>query len=222
MNQDTETTSCGISPVNDVCEADNPLRRKILMAASGCVISAVSSTLAGARKAMAATSSDRKVLIVYFSRTGNTRDLANQIQQRLGGDVFELRTVHSYPKEYRATTDQAKREQEANFRPQMAAEPSNLVAYDTVFVGYPNWWGTLPMVFFSFFEKYNFAGKTLIPFCTHEGSHLGGSVADMKRLCPNARILDGIALRGGVNSTVKSDASRREVAEWLKRLGMAA
>lgn len=220
MNQDIETKSGEISSVGKVCEPDNPLRRKILMAATGGVIGAVASTLAGTREAMAATPSDRKVLIVYFSRTGNTRDLANQIQQRVGGDLFELRTVHSYPKEYRATTDQTKREQEANFRPQLAAEPQNLGAYDTVFVGYPNWWGTLPMAFFSFFEKYNFTGKTLIPFSTHEGSHLGGSVADMRRLCPNARILEGIALRGGVNSTVKSDASRREVAEWLTRLGM--
>jgi flavodoxin len=190
------------------------------MAAAGCVVGAASSALAGTTKAMAATSSERKILIAYFSRTGNTRELASQIQQRVGGDLFELRTAHSYPKEYRATTDQAKREQEANFRPQLVTEPPNLSTYDTVFVGYPNWWGTLPMVFFSFFEKYNFAGMTLIPFSTHEGSHFGGSVTDMKRLCPNSRILDGIALRGGLNSTVKSDSARREVAEWLKKLGM--
>lgn len=208
---------CGV----DASAPENSSRRKIVMAAAGCVAGTASSALLGALTAMAAPS-ERKILIAFFSRTGNTRDLANQIQQGVGGDLFELRTVHSYPKEYRATTDQAKREQEAGFRPQLAAEPPNPGAYDTIFVGYPNWWGTLPMVFFSFFEKYRFAGKTLIPFCTHEGSYLGGSVADLRRLCPNARILEGLALRGGVNSTVKSEASRREIAEWLRKPGLPA
>ena len=214
----TDSKQTAENNVPDLAAPEDHVRRKVLRAATGCVVGAASSILLGATNALAAPSSDRKILIAYFSRTGNTRELANQIQQRVGGDLFELKTVHSYPKEYRATTDQAKREQEASFRPQLVTEPPNLGAYDTVFVGYPNWCGTLPMVYFTFFEKYNFSSKTLIPFSTHEGSHLGRSTADMKALCPNARILDGIALRGGVNSTVKSDSSRREVAEWLRKL----
>ena len=130
--------------------------------------------------------------------------------------------MHSYPKEYRATTDQAKREQEANFRPQLTDEVQDMDSYEVVFIGYPNWWGTLPMAFFSFLEKYNFSGKTLIPFSTHEGSNLGRSVADIRVLCPNSNILDGIALRGGNNSTVRTDSARREVAGWLRKSGMTA
>ena len=136
--------------------------------------------------------------------------------------MFELRTVHSYPREYRATTDQAKREQEANFRPQLTAEIQNMEAYGTVFIGYPNWWGTLPMAFFTFLEKYDFAGKTLIPFSTHEGSYLGRSVDDIRALCPKSKIMDGIALRGGNNSSVRSDSARREMAAWLRKQGMTA
>ena len=206
-------------------EADTlqPPRRKLLMAgAAGLVAGVAAPFLSRPSSAFGAEKSNGKILIAYYSRTGNTRELANQIQQRVGGDLFEVRTVHSYPKEYRATTDQAKREQEDNFRPQLTAEVQNMESYTTVFIGYPNWWGTLPMAFFSFLEKYNFAGKTLIPFSTHEGSHLGRSVADMKTLCPNSRILDGIALRGGNSSTVKTDSARREVAEWLRKSGMTA
>lgn len=199
------------------------LRRKLLkVTAAGLVAGVAGPILPGASTVSAAENGKRKILIAYYSRTGNTREVASQIQQQAGGELFELRTVHSYPKEYRPTTDQAKREQETGFRPQLTADVANMAAYDTVFVGYPNWWGTFPMAFFTFFEKYDFAGKTLIPFCTHEGSHLGRSVTDMKALCPKARILDGIALRGGNNSTVRSDASRREVAEWLRKLGMIA
>ncbi len=122
----------------------------------------------------------RKVLIAYFSRTGNTGEFAKGIQERVDGDLFEIRTAHSYPKEYKATTEQAKREQEESFRPQLVSEVPNIGAYEVVFVGYPNWWGTLPMALFSFLEKYDFAGKTLIPFSTHEGSQLGRSVTDLR------------------------------------------
>ena len=186
----------------------------------GLIAGLAGAFLPGVSRSFAADNSSRKILIAYYSRSGNTRELANQIHQQVGGDMFELKTVHSYPKEYRATTDQAKREQEANFRPQLTAEVQNMGAYDTVFVGYPNWWGTLPMAFFSFFEKYDFSGKTLIPFSTHEGSYFGRSVEDIRRLCPNSKVLEGIALRGGNNSTVRSDSSRREVTEWLRKLGM--
>ncbi|WP_153111028.1 flavodoxin [Propionivibrio limicola] len=218
MKRDSDNTPSNCTLIPDPEKPQDERRRKLLKATAAGLVAGVASPIVSS--AFAAENTKRKILIAYYSRTGNTRELANQIQQRVGGEMFELRTVHSYPKEYRATTDQAKRELEANFRPQLTAEVQNMGAYDTVFVGYPNWWGTFPMAFFSFFEKYDFAGKTLIPFCTHEGSHLGRSVTDMKSLCPKARILDGIALRGGNNSTVRSDSSRREVDEWLRKLGM--
>ena len=212
------------STINEV-GAFGESRRKLLKAgAAGLVVGVAGPILilSGQSPAHAAEKASGKILIAYYSRTGNTRDLANQIHQSVGGDVFEVRTVHSYPKEYRATTDQAKREQEAHFRPQLTAEVQGMDSYEVVFIGYPNWWGTLPMALFSFLEKYNFSGKTLIPFSTHEGSHLGRSVDDMRALCPKSKILDGIALRGGNNSTVRTDSARREVVGWLRKSGMTA
>lgn len=220
-NSDASPKLC--APVIDEPAPQDQSRRKLLLATvAGLVAGVAAPILSSQSSAFAAEKTSGRILIAYYSRTGNTRELANQIHQRIGGDIFEVRTVHAYPKEYRATTDQAKREQEANFRPQLTAEVQNMGSYDVVFIGYPNWWGTLPMAFFSFLEKYNFSGKTLIPFSTHEGSHLGRSVDDMRALCPNSRILDGIALRGGNNSTVRTDSARREVAGWLRKTGMTA
>ena len=162
------------------------------------------------------------MLITFFSRTGTTHEIANQIQKNVGGDLFELTTVHTYPKEYRATTKQAKREQETNFRPQLTADVPNIDSYELVFIGYPNWWWTLPMAFFSFLERHNFSGKTIIPFCTHEGSGLGRGLADIKSMCPNATIVEGIALRGGGSDNVQTDSARREVVEWLRKTGILA
>jgi flavodoxin len=220
MNQETPSSSDIL--FTDSEEPSNPVRRKLLttavtgLAAGGVLCAPI---LSDAFSVFAAENAPRKILIAYFSRTGNTRHVANRIQPRVGGDVFELRTVHTYPQEYRATTEQAKREQETGFRPRLTAEVQNMAEYDTVFIGYPNWWGTLPMAFFTFLEKYDFSGKTLIPFCTHEGSRLGRGVADIRTLCPSSKILEGIALRGG---SVRSDSAEREVAEWLRKPGMTA
>lgn len=191
-------------------------RRRLLIAAAASVAAPLLSAAASAQVAEKPTS---KVLIAYYSRTGTTRELANQIQQRIGGDLFELRTAHSYPREYRATTHQAKREQQENFRPRLTAEVQNMEVYDTVYIGFPNWWGTLPMVFFSFLERYDLAGKKIVPFCTHEGSHFGGSLGDVGALCPKSTLLEGIALRGGGVEKVQSNSARAEVVQWLKKIG---
>lgn len=198
-------------------------RRQVLKASAAALVAGISGAMMGGQsKAFAADGGKRKVLIAYYSRTGNTKEIADQIQMQTGGDLFQLQTVHTYPAEYRATTDQAKRELERNFRPQLVSDVPNIASYDTIFVGYPNWWGTFPMAYFTFFEKYRFAGKVLIPFCTHEGSGLGGSVADMRKLCPNAQIREGIAIRGGNSGTVRSSAARQEVSQWLRQLNVLA
>lgn len=155
-------------------------------------------------------------LIVYYSRTGNTRTVAQQIQNRVGGELFEVRTTHTYPETHRATTEQARRELDSNFRPTLAAQVANMDAYKMVFIGYPNWWGTMPTALFSFLESYNFSGKTLVPFCTHEGSGLSRGPADIAKLCPGATVLTGFAMRGGRVASAQGD-----VDKWLKKINLA-
>lgn len=158
---------------------------------------------------------NKKILIAYFSKTGNTREIANQIHANVGGDMFEIKTVDPYPADYKATVDQAKREQENNYRPKLATVVQNMDSYDVIFLGYPNWWGTMPMAVFTFLEGYNFSGKTIIPFCTHEGSRLGRSVNDIHQLCPQAALLDGLAIQGSSAKNAQND-----VATWLRQIGM--
>lgn len=149
-------------------------------------------------------------LVVYFSRSGNTRKVAQLIHRQVGGDLVELKTLQPYPEDYDACVDQAKKEQEQQARPELATQIADMDRYRTIFVGYPNWWGTMPMALFTFFEKYDFSGKTIAPFCTHGGSRMGRSEDDIRRLCPKARVLRGLAVRG------RSAASAgKDVEAWL-------
>lgn len=205
------------------CVDQAATRRDFLRHATMGLAVGVAGTVLGKPSVVhAAENKSGKVLIAYFSRTGTTREVAQQILQRTGGDLFELITTHSYPKEYRATTNQAKRELQENFRPQLTATVQNMAVYDTVFIGFPNWWGTLPMACFSFLEQYPLAGKKVIPFCTHEGSRFGSSLDDLRAHCGNARILEGLALRGGGVDRVARESVRQEIAQWLRGLGLAS
>jgi flavodoxin len=156
-----------------------------------------------------------KTLIAYFSWGGNTREMAKQIQQQTDADLFEITTVKLYPTEYSECVDVAKKEQQAGTRPPLATEVKNLATYDVVFVGYPNWWGTMPQALFTFLEKYSMSGKTVIPFCTHGGGRWGRSLDDLKKLCRDATVIEGLAIKG---STVKS--SKDDVAKWLRKIGI--
>lgn len=158
---------------------------------------------------------DKKMLIIHYSWGGNTRHMAEEIQALTGADIFELKTVTPYPKEYRPTTVQAKREQESGYRPPLSVRLENLADYDVIFIGSPNWWGTLAMPFFTFLEEYDLSGKTVIPFMTHEGSGFGRTLTDLKRLCPNSAILEGLAVRGG-----RVQSARSEIAGWLAKINM--
>jgi flavodoxin len=172
---------------------------------------------AGANMELSAQNqANRKILVAYFSWGGNTRTVAGYIQQATDGDLFEIKTVAAYPTEYRPTTEVAKREQETNARPPLSTRVNNMDSYDVIFIGYPIWWGTIPMALFTFLESYNLQGKTVIPFCTHGGSALGRSVQDIENLCPNATIREGLAIRGGSAGSAQND-----VSNWLRRLGMA-
>ena len=157
----------------------------------------------------------KHILIAYFSYSGNTQVIANQIHKSVGGDIFEIKTVDSYPDDYDAVVKQAKKEQEENYRPKLATQVDDINSYDVIFVGYPNWWGTMPMPIFTFLEQYNLSGKTIVPFCTHEGSALGRSVEDIKKTCPQSTVLEGLAIRGK-----NVDNASEDVSKWLRKLGM--
>jgi flavodoxin len=174
---------------------------------------------------------DSKCLIAYFSRpgnnyvngsivnlpVGNTEVVAKMIQKMTRGDLFHIEAVHAYPMDYTETTEMAQKELRTKARPKLTSHLETFASYTTIFLGYPNWWGTMPMPVYTFLEEYNFSGKTIAPFCTHEGSGLGHSVADIKKMCPQSTVLDGLAIRGG---EVKN--AQDEVSGWLRKIGMIA
>ncbi len=170
-----------------------------------------------------------KCLIAYFSRAGNnyvggnivnlpvgnTEVVAKMLQEMTGGDLFHIEPVKAYPKEYTETTDVAKEELRTSARPKLTGHVETMASHDGVFLGYPNWWGTMPMPVFTFLEEYDLSGKTIIPFCTHEGSGLGRTVTDIRKTCPQSTVLEGLAIRGG---DVKN--AHDQVAGWLKDIGI--
>lgn len=160
-------------------------------------------------------SETKKILVAYFSHSGNTREIANQIHESTGGDIFEIQTVDPYPGDYDKVVEIAKQEQKSAYRPALKTKVETMDSYNTVFIGYPNWWGTIPMAVFTFLEGYDFSGKTIVPFCTHEGSLLGRSVTDIAKLCPQSTLLEGLAVRG---KDVKK--AQNKVSEWLREIGM--
>ena len=177
----------------------------------------------------ASARSDQRVLVVYFSRAdentggvgyiekGNTKILAEMIAERMHGDIFEIKTVKPYPKEYRPATEAAKQEKEENARPEIVGELPDLSKYDVVFLGYPIWWSDMPMPVYTFLDRENFAGKIILPFCTHEGSGLSDtqrSIADVT----TADVREGFALQGHIAQKSPEEA-RTALYEWMSKQG---
>ncbi|MDO4272125.1 MAG: flavodoxin [Eubacteriales bacterium] len=162
-----------------------------------------------------AASAQGKVLVAYFSKTGNTETIANMIAGQTGGELFKVETVTPYPEDYDETVDIAREEQDNDARPELSTHVEDMSQYDVIYLGYPNWWGTMPQAMFTFLEEYDFSGKTIIPFCTHGGSALGRSEGDIASLVPDALLLDGLAVSG---SSV--DGAQADVEEWLNGLGL--
>jgi flavodoxin len=154
-----------------------------------------------------------KMLIAYFSRTGNTETIATMVAEKTGATLFKIVPATPYPDDYNDCIQQARQEQNDNARPKISTHVDNMDEYDVIFLGYPNWWGTIPMPVYTFLEEYNLAGKTVIPFCTHEGSGLGSSERDIAAALPNATLLKGLAVRGGSVSGAESN-----VDEWIDSL----
>jgi flavodoxin len=159
------------------------------------------------------TSGTRKILVAYFSWSGNTREIANQIHKIVGGDLFEIVTVSEYPRDYDETVKQARKELETRCRPELASEVEDIESYGLVFIGYPNWCYTIPAPVASFLSKCDSTEKIIAPFCTHGGDRLGESVEDIAKLCKRSLVLEGLAIRG---SEVKKAQSK--VSEWLRKI----
>ena len=182
-------------------------------------------------------SSKGKVLIVYFTSPetdevdtssgasrlvsngklyGNTEYVATLISEETGGDLFQIKTVHTYPGTHKELIDDAKKENELKARPKLATHIKNLADYDVIFVGFPNWWYDMPMPLYSFFDEYDFTGKTIIPFCTHGGSRFSQAEKTIASLEKGAKMRKGLAIsRNNVSD------SKESVLKWLQGMGMA-
>lgn len=158
----------------------------------------------------------KKVLTAYYSHSGNTRTVARQIQQLAGGDLFEIEPVEAYPEEYRAVVEQAKKEIADGFRPALRGLPQDVAQYDVIFIGSPCWWATIAPPVAAFLASCDLAGKTVVPFMTHEGSGMGRSEADIRKLCPASTVTGGLPVRGSA-----VDRSQGAVKKWLEGMNLA-
>lgn len=156
-----------------------------------------------------------KVLVLYFSVSGNTQSLAKEISDQVGGDFRRIEPTTPYPTEYQPLHDIVERELDNNELPKFKDLDINIDDYDTIFIGYPIWIGTIPQIIRTFFNEYDCSGKTIIPFNTHLGSGAGGTYNTIKSIVPDATVLDGLTVSG--NST-GGDLSGT-VSNWLKELG---
>ncbi len=165
-----------------------------------------------------------KTLIAYFSRAdenyfggamryvkvGNTEIAVNLMKEMTGADTFKIEMKNPYSPVYMTCIDEAKKDLRAKARPELVSMPESIDEYDTIILAYPNYWGTMPMAVFTFLENYDFAGKTILPLCTNEGSGMGGSERDIKKTCPGADVKKGLPVTGS-QAANSSEALKR----WL-------
>lgn len=164
-------------------------------------------------------------LVLYFSRAGNnysnegikclevgnTEVIANYIKEFADADLFKIDSLDEYPQDYMECTEVAKEELKKDARPELKEYIEDISGYDLIYIGYPNWWNTMPMPVWTQLERLDFTGKTIKPFVTHEGSGFGKSLNDLKKLCPGAKIEEGLSIQGSFVST-----SEKKVKHWVK------
>ena len=156
-----------------------------------------------------------KALVIYFSWSGNTRRIAQLIQQKLGCDIVELELKKPYSSDYNTCLDEAQRDQEREARPALKTKIENLAQYDTILLGYPNWWASIPMPIATLLESYDFSGKTIAPFCSHGGGRLGQSLTAIAKLAPNSKLTPGLSVHYGGDASLDDD-----IDEWLSKNGL--
>ena len=167
------------------------------------------------------------VLIAFYSRAGenyfggahrrvsigNTEKAAKMLADLTGGELYKIEQAQPYSDDYYACTAEAKADLQANARPMVLNLPGDLTAYDEIYLGYPNYWGTMPMAVYTFLENYDFAGKIIHPFCTHEGSGLSHTVQDIRNTAPGAIVTKGLAIHG---SSV--DGAKNALEKWTQEV----
>ena len=170
-----------------------------------------------------------KTLIAFFSRAdenyfggamryvkvGNTEIVAGIIKELIPADTFKIEMKDPYSPVYMTCIEEAKKDLRAKARPELVSIPESIDEYDTVILAYPNYWGTMPMAVFTFLEKFDFSGKTILPLCTNEGSGMGGSERDIRKTCPGATVKKGLPITGSAAANSKSSVER-----WLKANGL--
>ena len=171
----------------------------------------------------------KRILVVYFSRAGenynvgyinkgNTHIMADIIAEATHADLFEIKTVNSYPENYKECTEVARQELDKNTRPALATKVDKWQDYDTVFIGYPIWWSYPPMAIYTFIESYDWRGKTVIPFCTSAGDVLTGKESDFPKYGKGMILKDGLGLEGK-RVQENPDSAKADVMKWLGNLG---
>lgn len=155
-------------------------------------------------------------LIVYFSWSGNTEAVATEIQNQTSADSFRLVPVEPYTDDYDALLDIAQEEQRNNARPKISGSIENFDSYEVIFLGYPNWWGDMPMILYSFLEDYDLSGKTVVPFVTSGGSGFSDTISTIEGMEPDANVLEGLSL--GSSQAANPGSA---ITEWLNRVGLA-
>lgn len=174
------------------------------------------------------TEGGSNMLVAYFSlageqygvgviEEGNTSIIAHMIAEQTGADLFEIEAVNPYPTSHSELLDVSRQEMADNARPEIAGTVENMEDYDTIFIGYPNWWGDMPLIVYHFLESYDLSGKTIVPFCTHGGSGLSGTERTIEDIT-GGTMMDGFAIVGTTAQNDR-DTARSEVTEWLKEGG---
>ena len=170
-----------------------------------------------------------KILIVYLSRTNNTKAIAEIIHKNVGGTLVALELITPYPKNYRTTVEQVVQENETGYLPPLKTKIDSIEKFDVVFLGFPTWGMKLPPPMKSFLKQYDLRGKTIVPFNTNGGYGIGSSFETVRQLCPNSKVLEGFEMKGGVERdgillAIKDEKAKEAEANvkiWLQKLQLA-
>ena len=175
----------------------------------------------GSLELNAQTQGSKKILVAYFSWGGNTRGIAQKIEAQLktqgaSVDVFVIEPVKAYSSNYNTCLEEAQRDQRAQARPPLKNSIANMAQYDTIILGYPNWWASIPMPIATFLESYDFSGKTIIPFCSHGGGRFGQSLTAIAKLAPRAKLAEGLSVNYSGGNSLPND-----ITAWRRKNGIA-